>query len=42
MREYGKQSPGDWWRWFSKRKPWNPTGGLHEWLYVRRGDMNAN
>jgi uncharacterized protein (TIGR03663 family) len=42
VREYGEQSPGAWWRWFSERKPWNPTGGLDEWLYVRRGDMNAN
>ena len=29
-------SPGNWWRWFTERKPWNPTGGMPEWLYVRR------
>jgi uncharacterized protein (TIGR03663 family) len=42
VREYDKQSLGTWWRWFTKRTPWNPTGGLPEWLYVRRGDINAS
>ena len=27
---------GGWWRWFTRRKPWNPTGGLPEWLYTPR------
>jgi uncharacterized protein (TIGR03663 family) len=36
VREYGRQSPGGWARWFLERRPWNPTGGLSEWLYVRR------
>jgi len=36
VREYGKQSVGNWLRWFTRRKPWNPTGGLPEWLYTRR------
>jgi uncharacterized protein (TIGR03663 family) len=37
VRDYGKAlNPGDWWRWFSARKPWNPTGGMPEWVYVRR------
>ena len=26
------------WRdWFAEREPWNPTGGVPEWLYVRQG-----
>ena len=41
VREYGKQSLGGWWRWFTKRTPWNPTGGLPEWLYTR-GDSSAS
>jgi uncharacterized protein (TIGR03663 family) len=36
VREYGKQSLRNWARWFTRRKPWNPTGGLPEWLYTRR------
>ena len=35
VREYDEQSPGNWWRWFTRREPWNPTGSLDEWLYVR-------
>ncbi len=27
--------PGAWWRWFTKREPWSPTGGMPEWLYER-------
>jgi uncharacterized protein (TIGR03663 family) len=41
VREYGEQSVGNWWRWFAHRKPWNPTGGLPEWLYTR-GDISAS
>jgi len=37
VRDYGAMSPGGWWRWYTERKPWNPTGGLPEWLYVRQG-----
>ena len=37
VRDYGAMSPGAWWRWFTRREPWNPTGGLPEWLYVRQG-----
>ncbi len=36
VRDYGAMSAGNWWRWFSAREPWNPTGGMPEWLYVRR------
>jgi uncharacterized protein (TIGR03663 family) len=37
VRDYGEMSLGGWWRWFTRREPWNPTGGLPEWLYVRQG-----
>ena len=37
VRDYGMMSPRAWWRWFAHRETWNPTGGLPEWLYVRRG-----
>jgi len=37
VRDYGAMSPGGWWRWFTRREPWNRTGGMPEWLYVRRG-----
>jgi uncharacterized protein (TIGR03663 family) len=36
VRDYGKATPAAWWRWFTQRKPWSPTGGLPEWLYLRR------
>jgi uncharacterized protein (TIGR03663 family) len=37
VRDYGAMSVGGWWDWFTRREPWNPTGGLPEWLYVRQG-----
>ena len=37
VRDYDEMSVGGWWRWFTKREPWNPTGGMPEWLYVRQG-----
>ena len=37
VRDYDEMSPGAWWDWFTKREPWNPTGGMPEWLYVRQG-----
>ena len=37
VRDYGAMSPGGWWRWFTEREPWNPTGGMPEWLYLRQG-----
>ncbi len=37
VRDYGDMSPRGWWDWYAHRKPWNPTGGLPEWLYVRQG-----
>jgi uncharacterized protein (TIGR03663 family) len=36
VRDYGAQTPAGWWRWLTTREPWNPTGGMPEWLYVRR------
>jgi uncharacterized protein (TIGR03663 family) len=41
VREYDEQSAGNWLRWFAEREPWNPTGGMPEYLYVR-GDMSAS
>jgi uncharacterized protein (TIGR03663 family) len=37
VRDYGAMSLGGWRRWYTRREPWNPTGGLSEWLYVRQG-----
>jgi uncharacterized protein (TIGR03663 family) len=37
VRDYDEMSPGAWWRWMTEREPWNPTGGMREWLYVRQG-----
>jgi hypothetical protein len=37
VRDYGAMSPGNWARWLLKRKVWNPTGGMPEWLYERPG-----
>ena len=37
VRDYGAMSAAGWWRWFTRREPWNETGGLPEWLYVRQG-----
>jgi uncharacterized protein (TIGR03663 family) len=36
VRDYGKLSAGHWWDWLVHRKVWNPTGGMPEWLYVKR------
>jgi uncharacterized protein (TIGR03663 family) len=36
VRDYDAMSPSNWWRWFTAREPWNPTGGMPEWLYQRR------
>jgi hypothetical protein len=37
VRDYDRMTPEAWWRWFTRREPWDPTGGLPEWLYVRQG-----
>jgi len=36
LRDNSTLSAGAWIRWFTDRKPWNPTGGMTEWLYERR------
>jgi hypothetical protein len=35
VRDYDAMSPRAWWRWFTEREPWSPTGGMPEWLYQR-------
>ena len=37
VRDYSAMSPAKWARWLVKRDPWNPTGGMPEYLLVRRG-----
>ncbi len=39
VRDYGAMSAGNWWRWFTRREPWNDTGGMQEWIYVRRAAL---
>jgi uncharacterized protein (TIGR03663 family) len=37
VRDYGgAASPANWARWMVSREPWNPTGGMPLWLFVRR------
>ncbi len=35
VRDYGEMTPASWWRWFTEREPWSPTGGMPEWVYER-------
>ena len=36
VKDYGKAwSPATWLRYWVDRKPWNPTGGMGEWIYTR-------
>jgi uncharacterized protein (TIGR03663 family) len=42
VRDYAKGTPGNWLRWIFERKVWNPTGGMPEYLYVRRGVISAS
>jgi uncharacterized protein (TIGR03663 family) len=37
VRDYGAQSPSNWLRWLVQRRNWNPTGGLPEYLLIKRG-----
>ena len=37
VRDYHDMSLRGWWDWYRHRKPWNATGGLPEWIYVRQG-----
>jgi uncharacterized protein (TIGR03663 family) len=37
VRDYSKAlHPAAWWRWFVHRRTWNATGGMPEWIYLRR------
>jgi uncharacterized protein (TIGR03663 family) len=37
VKDYTKKfSASAWWHWFTHHRPWNTTGGLQEWLLVRR------
>ena len=36
VRDNSTLTPAAWWRWLTRREPWNPTGGMPEWLYERR------
>jgi hypothetical protein len=42
VRDYAKGTPGAWLRWIAQRKVWNPTGGMPEYIYVRRGVISAS
>jgi len=42
VRDYAKGTPAKWLRWLVARKVWSPTGGMPEYLYVRRGVMSAS
>jgi predicted membrane-bound mannosyltransferase len=35
VRDNSTLTPAAWWRWLTKREPWNPTGGMPEWYYRR-------
>jgi uncharacterized protein (TIGR03663 family) len=36
VKDYSKQGLSTWWKWFTKRTPWDTTGGLKEWFCLRR------
>jgi uncharacterized protein (TIGR03663 family) len=37
VRDYGAIRPGNLFSYITQRKVWNPTGGMTEWLYVKKG-----
>jgi uncharacterized protein (TIGR03663 family) len=37
VREYGEIRPGNLFEYITQRKVWNPTGGMKEWLYIKKG-----
>jgi uncharacterized protein (TIGR03663 family) len=37
VRDYGAIRPGNLFRYIAQRKLWNPTGGMKEWLYIKKG-----
>jgi hypothetical protein len=36
VRDYSRMDEG-FLAWLTEREPWNETGGMYEWLYIRRG-----
>ena len=38
VRDYGELTPGSALEWILRREPWNPVGGMPEWLLVRPPD----
>ena len=34
---HGAMRPGNLFTYITQRKVWNPTGGMKEWLYVKKG-----
>jgi hypothetical protein len=41
VRDWSKKfSPSAWAKWLIGRTTWNPTGGMPEWIYVRRDVEN--
>ena len=38
VRDYGAGlNVGNYFRYVTQRKVWNETGGMKEWLYIKRG-----
>jgi predicted membrane-bound mannosyltransferase len=37
VRDYRRLRPGSAIEWVATRRPWSPTGGMDQWLLVRRG-----
>lgn len=37
VHDFHHGTPGAWWRWLTRREPWDPRGAFPEWVYVRRG-----
>jgi uncharacterized protein (TIGR03663 family) len=38
VRDYGGlRSPKNWWNWIVHRRTWNATGGMPQWLYIKKG-----
>ena len=36
VREYDQIRPGNLFKYITTRKVWNPTGGMKEWLYIKK------
>ncbi|HEX8105575.1 MAG TPA: flippase activity-associated protein Agl23 [Solirubrobacteraceae bacterium] len=43
VKDFGEAwSPAAWAKYWVTRKPWNPTGGLTEWIYTRQTIVSAS